>query len=168
MWRFVNYYLLFNRVKQAIAKKEETMKTLREQHQVTNPVKHKLKGYIYFWWIMGPRKWLKEIIRWNVTKGQTSWLFIGIAEKLNSRLLRKIHLVDRAGLATQDSGLQAVQRGSDQAAILSLYKALAWWINKLVVSNSVGLLGSSVTGKKTLSVKQQRETDLKYTFFFFA
>ena len=39
MWRFVNYYLLFNRVKQAIAKKEETMKTLREQHQVTNPVK---------------------------------------------------------------------------------------------------------------------------------
>ena len=44
-----------------------------------------------------------------------------IEEELNSGLLRKIHLVDRAGLATQDNGLQAVQRGSDRAAILSLY-----------------------------------------------
>lgn len=116
---------------------------------------------------MEPRKWLKEIIRWNVTKGQTSWLFIGIAEKLNSRLLRKIHLVDRAGLATQDSGLQAVQRGSDQAAILSLYKALAWWINKLVVSNSVGLLGSSVTGKKNPWRKAAARNGLKIYFLLF-
>lgn len=115
---------------------------------------------------MGARKWLKEIIRWNVTKGQTSWLFIGIAEKLNSGLLRKIHLVDRAGLATQDSGLQAVQRGSDQAAILSLYKALAWWINKLVVSNSVGLLGSSVTGKNPWR-KAAARNGLKIYFLLF-
>ena len=85
---------------------------------------------------MGPRKWLKEIIRWNVTKRQTSWLFIEIAEELNSGLPRKIHLVDRAGLVTQNNGLQAVQLGFDRAAILSLYKALAWRINKRVVSNN--------------------------------
>lgn len=119
---------------------------------------------------MGPRKSLKEIIRWNVTKRQSSWLFIEIAEELNSGLLRKIHPVERAGLATQDNGLQAVQLGSVRAAILFLYKALAWQINKPVVSNSVthnqchfrqtGLLGSSVTGRKILGAKQQRETDL--------
>ena len=125
---------------------------------------------------MGPRKSLKEIIRWNVTKRQTSWLFIEIAEELNSGLLRKIHLVDRAGLATQGNGLQAVQRGSNRAAILFLCKALAWQINKPVVSNSVtynqyhfrqtGLLGSSVTEKNPWRIAAARN-GLKIYFLLF-